>query len=153
MPLKRANASRRGHQESCHYDTCANSHLSDTLACSCRLCSCSRWGGCFLEIERPGGRGWRGELRGEGSRGSGGHGTLVNRRDKANGSRILDLSCLPPFHLHLTDRRTGRKEVDGDETSESDRNNYPYPFGGGLEPRSKKFNHFFHLSINFVKSL
>lgn len=87
-----------------------------------------------MEIERPDGRGRRGEVRGEGSRGSGGHGTLVNGRDKANGSRILNLSCLSPFHLHLTDSGTGRKEVDGDETSESERYDNPYPFRGRLEP-------------------
>lgn len=106
-----------------------------------------------MEIERPAGRGWRGEVRGEGSRGTGGHGTLVNRRDKANGSCILHLSCLSPFHLHLTNNGARSKEVDGDETSESERNSNLDPFRSGLKPRGKKFYQLFHLSISFDKSL
>ena len=153
MPLIRADASRKGHQESCHSGACANSCLSDTSACSCRLCSCSRWGGCFLEIERPIGRGRRGEVRNEGSPGPGDHGTLVNGTDKTNGGSVLHLSCLSPFHLHLTDSGARRKEVDGDETSESDRNGNLDPFRGRLEPRGEKFNQLFHLSINFDKIL
>lgn len=153
MPLIRADASRQGHQESCHNGTCASSSLSDTSACSSRLCSSRRRGGGFLEIERPVGRGWRGEVRGEGSRGSGDNGTLINGRDEANGSSILHLSCLSPFNLQLTNSRTGRKEVDGDETSDYERNCNLNPFGCRLEPRSEKFNNFFHLSKNFDKSL
>lgn len=153
MPLKRADASRQGHQESCHYNTCADSRLSDTSACSCRLCSSCRRGGSFLEVERPVGRGWRGKVQGEGSRGSGGHRTLIYGSNKSNGSRVFHFSCLSPFHLQLTDSGTGRKEVDGDKTSESDRNSNLDPFRGRLKPRGKKFNHLFHLSKSFDKSL
>lgn len=153
-PSIRANASRRGHQESCHYSTCAVSFSLDTSACSCRLCSSGRRSGRFLDIERPIGRG---RLGGEGERahasGTGNHRTLVNRRNKANRGRVFNLSCLPPFHLHLTDSGTGREEVDGGETSECERHNNPDPFRSGLEPRGKKLNHFFHLSISFDNSL
>ena len=136
MPSIRADASRRGHQESSHNSTCAISFSLDTSACSCRLCSSGRRRGRFLDIERPIGRG---RLGGAGERAhagsAGNHRTSVNRRDKANRGSVLDLSCLPPFHLHLTDSRTGREEVDGGESSESERHNNLNPFRSGLEPR------------------
>lgn len=154
MPSIGADASRRGHQESCHNSTCAISWCMDTSACSCRLCSSGRRGGRFLDYERPAGRGCRGGIgeRAHAS-GTGNDRTFVNRRDKANRGSVLNLSCLTPFHLHVTDSRTGREEVDGDETSECERNNNLNPFRGGLKPRKKKFLHFFHLSISFDKIL
>lgn len=154
MPSIRADASRRGYQESCHHRTCAVSFSLDTSACSCRLCSSGRIGGRILDIKRPFGRGRRG---GVGERALAGgteyNRTFVIKRDKANSGCILNLSCLSPFHLHLTDSGTGRKEVDGGETSDYERYNNLNPFRSGLKPRRNKLNHFFHLSISFDNSL
>lgn len=88
-----------------------------------------------MNIERPAGRD---RLRGVGERAHAGStendGATVIRRNNANGGCILNLSCLSPFHLHLTDSRTGRKEVDGDHSSDYERNNNLNPFRGGLKP-------------------
>lgn len=89
-----------------------------------------------MDIERPIGRGRRG---GVGERARAGstedNGTLVTRRDKANSGRVLNLSCLTPFHLHLTNSGTGREEVDGGDTSECERHNNLDPFRSRLKPR------------------
>lgn len=154
MPSIRADASRKGHQDSCYCGTCAVGDRLETSACSCRLCSSGRRGGRFLDIERPIGRGQRGGVGERTHTGDTGDGSpFISGRNKMNRSRVLNLSSLSPLHLQLTDKATRRKEVDDAQSSDDERRNNLNPFRGGPKPRRKKLDYFFHLLISFDDNL